>query len=152
MLLSKIDLPVSDHGLLCYGNHCLGRTEDDKLCFFMLRKIDLFMWVYRVNNKIGQWFLPEIVDVNGWWIHMYWERLLIWGCQQRWKIKWGALCEFKWVRRKNWCFDLSHVRLGYFLPDQIQEVGEVVVQPWSVHPSAGYLRIWDEFAFSPATV
>jgi hypothetical protein len=25
----------------------------------------LFMWVYRVNNNIGQWILHEIVDING---------------------------------------------------------------------------------------
>ncbi|KAJ4755736.1 hypothetical protein LUZ62_090141 [Rhynchospora pubera] len=65
LLLSKIDLPVTDRSLLCYGNHFLGRTEEDNLCFFLMRKMDLFMWVYRVNNNVGGWFLHEIVDLNG---------------------------------------------------------------------------------------
>lgn len=64
LLLSKIDLPISEQSLLCDGNYCLGRTEDDNLCFFFMLNMDLFMWVYHVKNNIGRWFLHELVDVN----------------------------------------------------------------------------------------
>ncbi|KAF3337557.1 F-box-like protein [Carex littledalei] len=65
LLLSKIDLPVSEPCLLCDGNYCLGRTEDDNLCFFLMLKMDLFVWVYLVNNNsIGRWFPHELEDVN----------------------------------------------------------------------------------------
>jgi hypothetical protein len=64
-LLFKIDLSLSDSSLLCYGNHCNGRTEDDNLCFFMMKKMDSFMWIYRVNNNNDQWFLHEMIDING---------------------------------------------------------------------------------------
>lgn len=63
--LSKIDLPVRDRNFLCDGNHCLGKTEDDNLCFFLMIEMELLMWVYRVNNNAGRWFPHEVVNVNG---------------------------------------------------------------------------------------
>jgi hypothetical protein len=63
--LSMIDLPVRDRLFLCEGNHCLGRTEDDKLCFFLMVEMELLMWVYHVNNNIGRWFPHEVVNING---------------------------------------------------------------------------------------